>query len=175
MDIPDTTGERLLLAAAGVAFLHAVPSLYWAVGGTLGMDSLGTWAPAWRAESPVLVGVLLVGIFAVKLAGGIVPLLATRGRLPRARLWRGLGWVGATVLVLYGAANVVVGSLALLGVVQGPADAASRTALTGHVLLWDPLFLVWGLLLGAGLALTRQPSRVVSAPRDVSEVSRRRA
>ncbi|WP_345506204.1 hypothetical protein [Terrabacter aeriphilus] len=72
MDRPGTTGERLLLAAAVVALAHALPSLYWAFGGTLGMDSLGSWAPAWRA----------------------------------------LGWVGAAVLVLYGAANVVVGGLA---------------------------------------------------------------
>lgn len=155
MDISDTTGERLLLAAAVAAFAHAVPSLYWAVGGTLGMDSLGTWAPAWRAESPLLVGALLVVIFVVKMAGGIVPLLATRQRLPRPRVWRALSWVGATVLVLYGAANVGVGGLALLGVIEGPADAASRAALAGHVLLWDPLFLLWGLLLAAGLARTR--------------------
>ena len=168
MDIPDRTGERLLLAAAGVAFLHAVPSLYWASGGTLGIESLGSWAPAWRAESPLVVGALLVGIFVVKVLGGVVPLLATRGRLPRPRVWRALSWGGATVLVLYGAANVIVGGLALVGVVQGPEDAASRTALAGHVLLWDPLFLAWGLLLAAGLGLTRQPAHGPVAPRVVS-------
>lgn len=168
MDIADTTGERLLLAAAVAGFVHAMPSLYWAVGGTLGMDSLGTWAPAWRAESPLMVGALLVVIFVIKMAGGIVPLLATRRRLPRPRVWRALSWVGATVLVLYGAANVGVGSLALLGIVEGPADAASRAALVGHVLLWDPLFLVWGLLLAAGLARTRQRTTRALGSRRVS-------
>lgn len=152
MDRPDRTGERLLLAAAVAALVHAIPSLYWAVGGTLGLSSLGTWAPAWRAESPVLVGVVLVGVFLVKVGGGVVPILATRGRLSQPRVWRALSWAGAGVLTLYGLANVGVGGLALLGVVQGPEDPVSRAALVGHVLLWDPLFLVWGLLLAAGLA-----------------------
>lgn len=56
-------GERLLLCAAVIAIAHAVPVPYWAFGGTLGMDSLGTWAPAWRAERPVVVAVVLVGVF----------------------------------------------------------------------------------------------------------------
>ncbi|MER7072082.1 DUF3995 domain-containing protein [Terrabacter sp. NPDC000476] len=164
MDRPDATGERFLLAAAVVALAHALPSLYWAFGGTLGTDSLGSWAPAWRADSPVLVGAVLVGVFVAKALGGVVPVLATRGRLPRPRVWRALSWAGAAVLVLYGAANVVVGGLALLGVVEGPTDPAARAALAGHVLLWDPLFLVWGLLLAAGLARTRRTGRDRARP-----------
>lgn len=168
MDTLDTTGERLLLGAAAAAFAHAVPSLYWAMGGTLGMDSLGTWAPAWRAESPVLVGILLVGIFVAKAAGGVVPVLATRRRMPWPGLWRALSGAGAGVLVLYGGANTLVGGLALSGAVAGPADGAARDALIGHVLLWDPLFLVWGLLLAGGLWRTRRavPTRA-GEPRPV--------
>lgn len=155
MNTTDATGERLLLGAAACAFAHAVPSLYWATGGTLGMDSLGAWAPAWRAESPRLVAVALIGIFLVKAAAGLVPLLATRRLIPWPRWWRALSWAGASVLTLYGAANVVVGGLALSGIIDGPAGESARTALTGHVLLWDPLFLLWGLLLASGLAVTR--------------------
>lgn len=91
----------------------------------------------------------------MKVCGGIVPFLASQGLIPFARFWRGLSWAGAGVLVLYGGANVFVGGLALTGVVEGPSDPGNRAALMGHVLLWDPLFLLWGTLLAFGLALTR--------------------
>lgn len=34
-------------------------------------------------------------------------------------------------------------------------DTVGSGGLTGHALLWDPLFALWGLLLLAGLWLTR--------------------
>lgn len=150
------TGERLLRWAMVAAFAHALPSLYWASGGTFGVASLGEWAPAWRAESPVFVTFALVGIFIVKAVAGVVPLLATRRLIPWPRLWRGLSWGGAVLLVIYGAANISIGGLALAGVLEGPATDAARTALLGHVFLWDALFLLWGVLLVAGLARTHR-------------------
>lgn len=60
---PASHGEWLLLAAAVTGFIHALPSLYWAFGGTAGISSLGSWAPQWRSDSPMLVGFVLVGIF----------------------------------------------------------------------------------------------------------------
>lgn len=163
------TGARLLLAALVASLVHAVPSLYWATGGDLGVESLGEWAPAWRDSSPALAGAALVGIFLVKAAGGVVPLLATRRLLPRPRLWRALSWAGAAVLVAWGGANVVVGGLALAGVITGPADDVALQALAGHVLFWDPVFLLWGLLLAGGLFLTRtRPVRAAPETRAFS-------
>lgn len=166
-------GERLLFLAAVAAFAHAIPSLYWAAGGTLGISLLGEWAPAWRAENPVLVPVLLIVIFVAKAAGGVVPLLATRRLIPWPRMWRALSWAGAITLVLYGAANIVVGGLALTGIIDGPIDEAARTALLGHVLLWDLIFLLWGVLLTAGLAATRKSFAVGGAvPSDLVGAAR---
>ena len=36
-----------------------------------------------------------------------------------------------------------------------PDGGYDRQAMFGHTLLWDPLFLVWGVLLLSGLATTR--------------------
>lgn len=50
------------------------------------------------------------------------------------------------LLVLYGSAQVLVGSLVLAGVIH-PAGGIDRTALRWHVLVWDLWFLLWGILL----------------------------
>ncbi len=68
---------------------------------------------------------------------------------PIPRRWRaGIGGAAALVLTLYGAANVVGAALVELGVVS-PGGAVDWTALRWHLGLWDPWFVVWGLLLGA--------------------------
>lgn len=65
-----------------------------------------------------------------------------------------LEWVGATVLVLYAALNISVAWAVLLGVI-GAAGAYNHPAEWGHAALWDPLFLLWGVLLAGGLWRTR--------------------
>lgn len=142
--------NRLLVAACVVAVAHALPSLYWAAGGRALAWTLGDWALQWQREHPVAAALTLTLIGLAKLAGGAVPLLNRAGRLPWPGLWLGASWAGAVVLVLYGAANVLVGGAVLVGWLGDPATT-DRAAVAGHVLLWDPMFLVWGLLLGAGL------------------------
>ena len=83
-----------------------------------------------------------------KAAGGLLALALVRpwGRLvPRAWLLIVTAGAGA-LLVLYGGAQVLVGSLALSGAISasGPID---RTALRWHVGVWDLWFLVWGIVL----------------------------
>ena len=56
------------------------------------------------------------------------------------------------MLTLYGGVLVAVGALAPTGVLGEPADP---TALRWHVLLRDPWFLLWGLLLVAALSRRR--------------------
>ena len=60
------------------------------------------------------------------------------------------------MLTPYGWVLVAVGALALTGVLGEPADP---TALRWHVLLWDPWFLLWGLLLVVAALSRRRPSR----------------
>lgn len=149
--------HRWYAAAAVVGVAHALPSLYWALGGTWLVSTLGEWATQWRRESPGQVLVLLVLIFLVKLAGAVLPLAGERGLLPAPRVWRALFWCGAMVLVTYGAVNVVGAVAALAGL--APAGALDTAALVGHAFLWDPMFLLWGVLLAVALWTSRSPRR----------------
>jgi len=136
-------------AACALALLSAVPSFYWAAGGTVGLDTVGgAIEELARARDPA--GVALgIGAGVLKVAGAVLALALVRprgGRVPR-RLLGGVAWAASAVLTLYGGLLVAVGALVLAGVI-GPAGPVDRTALRWHVLLWDLWFLVWGLLLG---------------------------
>ena len=149
--MPGRSAETYLLVAAAVAgLIHAAFILYWALGGRWLLRTVGEWAVDYAREAPVAAGMLLTTVAGVKCAVALVPLLASRGLLPRPRAWRGLAWLAAIVLIGYGAVNSVVGWIVLGGVVR-PEGGFDRQAMTGHAYLWDPLFLVWGLLLGVGL------------------------
>ncbi len=150
--------HRFFIAAAAAGMAHALPSLYWALGGTALVSTLGEWAARWQRESPGEVAVLLSLIFLAKLAGATLPLANERGLLPAPRLWRGLFWCAAALLMAYGAANVIAALAALTGMI-GTAQTMDTAALLGHAFLWDPLFLVWGLLLVAALRTSR-PRRI---------------
>lgn len=122
------------------------------------MDTVGEEAVELADERPVAAFAVLVAASSVKVAGAVVPVLVerTRGGLVR-RIVRAVSWAGGTFLVVYGGAVAVVSAAVLSGVVspEGPID---RRGLAGHALLWDPLFVLWGVLLLAGLWLTRRPS-----------------
>jgi hypothetical protein len=132
-----------------MALLSAIPSFYWAAGGTIGLGTVGgAIEELARARDPG--GVALgIGAGVLKVAGGMLALALVRpwgARLPR-RLLAGATWAASVVLTLYGGLLVAVGALVLAGVIR-PAGPVDRTALRWHVLLWDLWFLVWGLLLG---------------------------
>jgi hypothetical protein len=136
-------------AACALALLSAIPSFYWAAGGTIGLDTVGgAIEELARARDPA--GVALgIGAGVLKVAGGVLALALVRrwGRRVPRRLLGGVAWAASVVLTLYGGLLVAVGALVLAGVVR-PAGLVDRTALRWHVLLWDLWFLVWGLLLG---------------------------
>lgn len=147
---------QLLVAAACAGLVHAAFSLYWALGGDWLLPTVGQWAVDAGNDAPLSAGLLLGGVAAVKAVVAVVPVLAVRGtvRLP-PRVWRPLGCVAAVVLTAYGALNSVVAWLVLGGVVR-TADGFDHDAMRGHGYLWDPLFLLWGLLLGSGLFASRR-------------------
>ena len=147
-------GWVMLWLAAAAGTVHGLFSLYWALGGHWLLDTVGAWAVELADDSPVAAGVALAGIAAVKFAGAAVPLLVEAGRIRGRRGWRIAEWAGAAFLILYGGANTVIAWLVLLGGLV-PAGGYDRAAMIGHAALWDPLFLLWGLALGAGLALSR--------------------
>lgn len=136
-----------LTIAAVAGLLHAAISVYWGLGGTWLIETLGERIVDTFADARWL----LLVVAAAKAVGAFAPLWLQRtGRLGR-RPWSLLAGVVAAVLIGWGGLNAVVGNLVLLGVVQ-PDGGYDRPAMIGHAWLWDPLFLLWGVALLTGVA-----------------------
>jgi hypothetical protein len=107
-------------AACALALLSAIPSFYWAAGGTIGLATVGgAIEELARARDPA--GVALgVGAGVLKVAGGVLALALVRpwGRGVPRRLLGGVAWAASVVLTLYGGLLVAVGALVLAGVVR---------------------------------------------------------
>lgn len=132
--------------AAGIGTVHAAWSVYWALGGTWMLASVGQWAVQAAADPTPGARLALWGVAVVKLLAAWVPLLAHRGVLPLARLWRALTWAGAAGLVLYGLANIGASTAVLAGWIT-PEVPVNTEAHLGHAVLWGPLFALWGVAL----------------------------
>ncbi len=164
-------GSRGWLWAAGVcALMHAAPSLYWATGGRAFVWTIGDWAANLATAQPLLVSVALVVVAAVKVLGGAIPILNSYGFLPGQRIWQKLILVGGAFLTLYGGANTLFGGLALLGWF-GPLTVSGEHALMGHVFLWDPIFLAWGICLVVGTVRQKRALRSARARGRTTRVS----
>jgi hypothetical protein len=157
-------GPGLLAAWAAFAagLLYAVVSLYWAVGGSWLLDTVGSSLTQPGSSASALVVLAVWGAVALKVIASVLPLLAVgaradRFRLSRLRLIRALTWVEAAILTFYGLILTVVGLLVQAGLIGTPATADHR-ALAWHAYLWDPWFLVWGLLVTAALLRSREPA-----------------
>jgi hypothetical protein len=145
-------GARAALAAAAVGLVYAGVSLYWAAGGTW---LLSTVSPALiRPGAVPLAGLAAWAAVVLKVTAAAVPVLAVTGApgRKRARAATMLAWVQATVLILYGfTLTAVEVTVEILGVLP----AAARRSYAWHAYLWDPWFLLWGLLVAAALARHR--------------------
>ncbi|UFU03134.1 DUF3995 domain-containing protein [Ruania suaedae] len=155
MDRRPAAGRVPLWIASSAGLVHAAFSAYWALGGQWLLATVGTWAVQMAAEDPLRTGLGLGLIAVVKAIAAAVPVLNDSGRLPRPGLWRALSWVGGALLLGYGLLNVVVSGAVLAGLLASPGGC-DREALMGHVLLWDPLFALWGGGLLTFLWLTRE-------------------
>lgn len=136
-------------AAAAAAFSFAAVSFYWALGGLAGLSSLGDdFKELARARDPTLI--TIVWITAVlKAAVGALALALVQpwgARLPRRWLLL-LAWGCAAILILYGLLQEASVALVMLDVIT-PAEPADPTVLRWRLLLWEPWFVVWGVLLG---------------------------
>ena len=132
-------------AACAWSFLFAVPSFYWAAGGTAGMGSLGPGVAA-MARDPWFVALVWATGVAKVLAGFLaLALVRPWGQsIPRWMLLAG-AWGGGALLFLHGGDFVVQGALALGGFVEVPAPA-TLTAIRWQTFIWGPWFLLGGLL-----------------------------
>ncbi|WP_258070782.1 DUF3995 domain-containing protein [Pseudoclavibacter sp. AY1F1] len=164
-DGPDTHGDRasrtrrtarmLVLVAAAIGLVHAAFSAYWAIGGTWLLSTIGAIAVEFSNRAPLESGLMLGAVALAKALAALIPVAVDAQRMPWPRVWRAISWVGGGGIVLYALVNIVVSGAVLLGVLV-PDGGYDRDAMIGHALLWDPLFLVWGLALTGWLWLTRR-------------------
>ena len=139
-------------AAAVWAFAFAVPSFYWGFGGHFLAETVsGQLATeSWTDHRGLQAVVLVTGV--LKVVGGLFALSLIRLSWPRAmpRLIVRGGYAVSALLVVYGAVNVIGETLTETGAVK-PSGTVDWHALRWHLFLWDPYFLVWGVLLGLAI------------------------
>jgi uncharacterized protein DUF3995 len=162
--------SQRLAAWAGVSALivglaYAAVSAYWAVGERALLSKLGgVFVRAARhGGGVVLAGAWLVVV--IKLIADVLPAAALRlrrdpgsGRAGWRPVATVLAWTDAAILTGYGLVLTAAGLLVQGGVIR-PGAGADHRALAWHAFLWDPWFLVWGLLAGSALLLSRASYR----------------
>ena len=131
-------------AAAGLAAVSGLISLYWACGGTIGIATVGGPIEALAHDSSLTARLLALSTALIKFAGAAFALSFVQkwGRRFSSKLLITVAVIAGSILLIYGLANVVVGSLVLLGFIQ--AEGANIYALKWHVFFWDAYFVVWG-------------------------------
>jgi hypothetical protein len=141
------------------AFLFAALSFYWALGGTAGAETLGsTFTDPEVVGDPGFVAFLWITAI-LKALLGLVPLAQVQrwGRLfPRWLVRLGV-WSAGILLTLYGIALILQHGLMLAGNSAIPRSIGSAEAVRWHLFLWDPIWLVGGLLFLAAAFATRRP------------------
>ena len=144
-------------AAFALGLLYALVSLYWGLGGSWLLDTVGaSLTQPGRSAGPLVVLAVWCAV-ALKLIAAVLPLLAVgvgAARVRRRYLIRALACVEAAILTCYGLSLTAVGLLVQAGLIGTPANADHR-ALAWHAYLWDPWFLVWGVLVTAALLRSR--------------------
>jgi Protein of unknown function (DUF3995) len=135
-------------AAAVLAFGSAALSMYWTLGGTRLLDTVGGSLEELARERSSAALALGIFVVLVKVFGGVLALALVRpwGARIGQRLLVVLGAAASALVVLYGGVYVLVGGLVLSGVIT-PAEPVERHGLRWHVFVWDLWFLLWGLAL----------------------------
>lgn len=162
---PATARRRATVAAylaAAWAFLFGALSVYWALAATLGSDDYlgaGTIGPviedrATAGEPAFLALLWLTGV--LKVVAGLLALAVVQrwGRAIPHRLLRVAIWTAGVLLTLYGGANLIQHALMATGIIDTPAGLG-ETAVRWHLALWDPIWLVGGVLFVATAWLSR--------------------
>jgi hypothetical protein len=152
-----TPGLGAAWAAFAVGLLYAAVSVYWGLGGSWLLDTVGaSLTQAGRSASALLVLAVWLAV-GLKVIASVLPLLAVGAGAARVRwlhLIRALACVEAAILTVYGLNLTAVGVLVQAGLIGTPANADHR-ALAWHAYLWDPWLLVWGVLVTAALFRSR--------------------
>jgi hypothetical protein len=152
------SGAAAAHAAFLIGVLYAAVSAYWGFGGTWLLNTIGGALEREGRTGTASVRVLVWTAALLKLTASLLGLTATtrQHRLTprRRRHARQAAWAAALILTVYGGVLTAIGLLIQLDVVHA-SPTADHAALRWHAYLWDPWFLVWGLLLATALARSR--------------------
>lgn len=149
----DLTATSFARSASALMLVSAVISAYWAAGNTGLLDTIGGSMARWGRDGGANARLALAAIVVLKLVGAWLPLRAIRQ--PHRSAVRRLAWLEAGILAVYGGVLTATGLLVQAGLVHAGADADWK-ALDWHAYLWDPWFLVVGLMLLVALHRTRE-------------------
>jgi hypothetical protein len=135
--------------------------MYWAAGGTWLLTTVGSTLGHQGGADGLGIIVVVWAAAVLKVIGAVVPLAAAgatswQAAVARRRQLRVLAWAEAGILTIYGLVLAGTGWLEQSGVIASAASADHR-ALAWHAYLWDPWFLLWGVLVTAALLRSRQP------------------
>jgi hypothetical protein len=148
--------------AALWALAFAAASAYWAAGGTGGANTIARSLADRAAERhPEFVATLWAAVAAKAMLTALALALVRPATARFARAVRFAGWIAGGALTLYGATGLIEFCLMALGARDVPADVGDAAVLW-YVLLWEPLWLLGGLLF---LAATWQAARMTSDQR----------
>ena len=125
------------------------------------MDTVGGSIARWGRDGGAGATLALAAIVALKLLAAWLPMRAVRAPCPRAV--RRLAWLQAEILTVYGGVLTGTGLAVQARLVNAGAHADWK-ALDWHVYLWDPWFLIVGLLVLAALGHTAQFSGPCQEP-----------
>ena len=157
--LPAAWAAAAAYAAGILGLLYAGVSAYWGAGGTGLRETIGGGLEREGRAGTTGVLVIVWITVALKLAASTIGVLAVvppRGLSGRTYTWVRRGaWLAALVLTVYGGVLTLIGLLVQADVVHRSATA-DQTALRWHAFLWDPWFLLWGLLLATALTLSRR-------------------
>jgi hypothetical protein len=160
-NIRDQLGLPAAAAALVVGLAYIAISAYWALDGTWLLATVSSSLVT--AHRSATVAMAVWAAVALKAVGALLPSYVCLAAPPSK--WHGrlrlLAWAEGAVLTLYGFFFTLAGLLVQAGVIH-QGRTADRRALVWHAYLWDPWFLVWGLLVIIALALT-STSRTCSA------------
>ncbi len=145
-------------AACAWAFMFAATSAYWAAGGTQGLDAVSPEIMSLSKDS--WFAPLLWGVVMAKVLLGLLALAFVRGWGRPAPGWMLLAaaWGAGSLMVLHGGSNLLVRGLMAAGVMTTPPSMHSTTAFW-YLVLWDPWFLLGGMLFCVAAWNYRRASR----------------
>ncbi|MBS4202192.1 DUF3995 domain-containing protein [Bacillus sp. FJAT-49732] len=124
--------------------LFGLMSFYWALGGMVGVKSLGgsIYQHALKREASFIVIVWLTGF--MKLGGGLFLLLLLKDwSIKVHRILYYIALIGGVFLFLYGLANFVSLSLAFTGLLSMQIEGY---ALKWRLFFWEPFWMLGGVL-----------------------------